>query len=632
MSSRRPADRPGRAALRCCCGSPRRSIALADQPPPPAVAESACRRRAEQRDAAADRAPHLALLRDLRDGGRQHAAAGQFPGRPEAGRRAPHVADQHRPLPALAPSRRATSAGSALRDASSASRHARHHAADAAVSRALLQLVRHARPAAARPAYVSTVDSGNLAGHLIALANACREWQHDAGPRGRGRRRHRRCAATLAREALRDAASRRDDRCTQALAAKPRSTIWKTALRCRRPTPLDPHDRDALARGGRARLRRWSTWCARLASEHDAAASADLVVLGRRPTRRTIDSWRAICWRAIAAERSSSSTLRSRSADDRARDGARRWTSASCSTRAQAALHRLSRHRRHAGPELLRPARFRGAARELLRHRQGRCAGAALVPARPHGHADRRGAALVSWSGSMFEYLMPSLVMRAPAGSLLEQTSRLIVQRQIDYGARARRAVGRFRVGLQRARPGVHLSVLQLRRAGPGPKRGLSENMVIAPYATGLAAMVDPRGGASATSRRWQRSARAAATASTRRSTSRRRACPKARRRSRRARLHGASPGHDASSPSPMRCSTARMRERFHAEPIVQATELLLQERTPRDVVGGASAAEEVRHRGASRATCRCRDVRRLRSPHDCRAADASALERPLLP
>ena len=33
-----------------------------------------------------------------------------------------------------------------------------------------------------------------------------------------------------------------------------------------------------------------------------------------------------------------------------------------------------------------------------------------------------RGSALISWSGSMFEYLMPSLVMRAPAGSLLEQT------------------------------------------------------------------------------------------------------------------------------------------------------------------------------------------------------------------
>src|SRR3972149_5260085 len=42
---------------------------------------------------------------------------------------------------------------------------------------------------------------------------------------------------------------------------------------------------------------------------------------------------------------------------------------------------------------------------------------------------------LVSWAGSMFEYLMPGLVMRAPAGSLLEQTSRLAVARQITYGA-----------------------------------------------------------------------------------------------------------------------------------------------------------------------------------------------------
>src|SRR4029077_20036224 len=42
---------------------------------------------------------------------------------------------------------------------------------------------------------------------------------------------------------------------------------------------------------------------------------------------------------------------------------------------------------------------------------------------------------LVSWSGSIFEYLMPSLVMRAPSGSLLEQSNRFVVRRQIEYGA-----------------------------------------------------------------------------------------------------------------------------------------------------------------------------------------------------
>ena len=45
------------------------------------------------------------------------------------------------------------------------------------------------------------------------------------------------------------------------------------------------------------------------------------------------------------------------------------------------------------------------------------------------------GSALISWSGSMFEYLMPSLVMREQAGSLLEHTARSVVHRQIEYGA-----------------------------------------------------------------------------------------------------------------------------------------------------------------------------------------------------
>ena len=54
--------------------------------------------------------------------------------------------------------------------------------------------------------------------------------------------------------------------------------------------------------------------------------------------------------------------------------------------------------------------------------------GRALTPVGPD-------SVLVSWSGSMFEYLMPALVMRAPAGSLLDQTCRLVVRRQIAYGA-----------------------------------------------------------------------------------------------------------------------------------------------------------------------------------------------------
>ena len=59
------------------------------------------------------------------------------------------------------------------------------------------------------------------------------------------------------------------------------------------------------------------------------------------------------------------------------------------------------------------------------------------------------------------------------------------------------------------------------------------------------------------------------------------------------------------------------MRARFHAEPIVQATELLLQERTPRDVAVAHPRAEEVqaaRHGRATRAARRCGASR---TPHD---------------
>ena len=45
-----------------------------------------------------------------------------------------------------------------------------------------------------------------------------------------------------------------------------------------------------------------------------------------------------------------------------------------------------------------------------------------------------RGSALISWSGSMFEYLMPALLMRSPANTMLSQTYEQIVLRQIEYG------------------------------------------------------------------------------------------------------------------------------------------------------------------------------------------------------
>ncbi len=52
---------------------------------------------------------------------------------------------------------------------------------------------------------------------------------------------------------------------------------------------------------------------------------------------------------------------------------------------------------------------------------------------RPHVSSPS-GQTLLSWSGTMFEYLMPLLFMRTFANSLLDRACREAVQRQIDYG------------------------------------------------------------------------------------------------------------------------------------------------------------------------------------------------------
>lgn len=100
---------------------------------------------------------------------------------------------------------------------------------------------------------------------------------------------------------------------------------------------------------------------------------------------------------------------------------------------------------------------------------------------------------LISWSGSMFEYLMPQLIMPSYADTLLDHSCKAAVSRQIQYGR-------------QRSVPwGISEScynttdlnqVYQYRAFGVpglGFKRGLGEDLVIAPYATALALMVMPR-------------------------------------------------------------------------------------------------------------------------------------------
>ena len=75
--------------------------------------------------------------------------------------------------------------------------------------------------------------------------------------------------------------------------------------------------------------------------------------------------------------------------------------------------------------------------------------------------------ALLSWSASMFEYLMPLLVMRSHAGTLLDETYEAVVRRQMRLRRRPRRAVGHLRVGLQRSGRRRELSIQGLWRTRP---------------------------------------------------------------------------------------------------------------------------------------------------------------------
>jgi len=98
---------------------------------------------------------------------------------------------------------------------------------------------------------------------------------------------------------------------------------------------------------------------------------------------------------------------------------------------------------------------------------------------------------LLSWSGSMFEYLMPMLVMPNYEGSLLDQTCRAAVAVQIEHGNRLGIPWGVSESGYYTV--DAHLNY-QYRAFGVqalGLKRGLSDDVVIAPYASALALMVD---------------------------------------------------------------------------------------------------------------------------------------------
>ncbi len=99
--------------------------------------------------------------------------------------------------------------------------------------------------------------------------------------------------------------------------------------------------------------------------------------------------------------------------------------------------------------------------------------------------------ALISWSGSMFEYLMPCLVMRTFDGTLLDRTCRAAVREQIAYGKRAGVPWGVSEAAYNARDMQRNYQYGPFGVPGLGLKRGLVDELVVAPYATALALLVE---------------------------------------------------------------------------------------------------------------------------------------------
>jgi cyclic beta-1,2-glucan synthetase len=442
------------------------------------------------------------------------------------------------------------------------------------------------------PVYVSSVDSGNLAGHLIALANACEEWGEAArwpdgrfgmcdvlalargsadalpAPVGGGRP----LAADLEEiEALLNGAQP-----TEAISAPLSRLAEKAAEAARRLAPVD-------GSGAASDLLFWLEALKRAGIEHarDRLPGADRLLRARLEAL-------ADTARELALAMDFTFLL----------DPSRKLLSIGYSlvdnSLDPSCYDLLASEARLAS--LIAIAKGDVSTRHWLR--LGRSA-------TPIGG----GSALISWSGSMFEYLMPSLVMRAPSGSLLEQTNRLVVKRQQAYG----RSLG-IPWGISESAYNARDIELTYQYSnfgvpGLGLKRGLAGDSVVAPYATALAAMVDPQGAR----RNYRRLAEIGA-------------------RGRygfyealdftRSRLPAdadvaivrAYMAHHQGMTIVAIADTlqdGRMRERFHREPMIRASELLLQERMPEEVAVSHPRAEEVKAAPAN-ALAEAGAVRRL--------------------
>ncbi len=340
-----------------------------------------------------------------------------------------------------------------------------------------------------QPPYISTVDSGNLAGHLIALRNACLSIRDEPVFDGRTGRTLE-TALTLAAEGASGSAALEQLRVARVAIATVTDDRGPAAL-AESIAPTLLRTRDVLAS---ASAKQWIEWSLRLiqqqAGELNGVAMVQASGRDGRPVTRS-ETWHELSLRSPAA---ATLLARLQGVADRANDYVQEMDFRFLYDEARelfAIGYQPQSHSRDGSYYDLLASEARLASFVAVAKNE--------VPvehwfrlARTLTHAAGE-TALVSWSGSMFEYLMPALVMQSFPFTVLDQTYRGAVRRHIEYGAErgvpwgASESAYNLRDGYQ---------TYQYRAFGVPDlalKRGLGRDLVIAPYASMLAAMVAPR-------------------------------------------------------------------------------------------------------------------------------------------
>lgn len=103
------------------------------------------------------------------------------------------------------------------------------------------------------------------------------------------------------------------------------------------------------------------------------------------------------------------------------------------------------------------------------------------------------GRILVSWGGTMFEYLMPLLTMKTSENTILGETYKSLIDAHISYGRARNVPWGVSESGFYKFDSNMYYQYKAFGLPKTGLKSGLSSDTVIAPYATCLALMVNPK-------------------------------------------------------------------------------------------------------------------------------------------